>query len=83
MMGMLGIYSQQNSSVQCGLLTSYHAASFVKVVRTGAGWSDVMDKKVKASGFPGLCGPFRARLSKTDDLADGFFLSCTDPTWPP
>lgn len=53
--------------------------SFVRVVHAGAQSSDVLDKKVKASGYPVLGGPFWARLPKINDLADGFLWPYADP----
>lgn len=58
---------------------SHHAAFIVKVVPPGAKWSEVLDKKVKASGSPVLWGPFWARSPKSNDLADDFLLSYADP----
>lgn len=78
--GMLKIYLQQISSIQYHIIIySNHAASFVKVVQLDAKWTDVLDKKVKASGFPVLWGLCWARQPKFNDLDDDFLLSYTDP----
>lgn len=78
--GMLKIYLQQISSIQYHIIIySNHAASFVKVVQLDAKWTDVLDKKVKASGFPVLWGLCWARQLKFNYLDDDFLLSYTDP----